>query len=130
MSGPLSNWDTTEWRLGDFKRLKRHLDWCYTLPRPEHGAMTDDLNTKRKRLYFRSIRRGTKESDLVIGGFAEANLSQMGARQLDQFEALLERNDPEVLAWIVGLTDPPTEFDNEVLDALRQFKKHMPHDRV
>ena len=92
--------------------------------------MMDDLDKQRKRLHFRSVRRGTKESDLVIGGFAEANLSQMGARQLDRFEALLERNDPEVLAWIVGLTDPPTEFDNEVLDALRQFKKHMPHDRV
>ena len=92
--------------------------------------MTDELDKQRKRLQFRSIRRGTKESDLVIGAFAEANLSQMNARQLDQFEALLERNDPDVLSWIIGLVDPPTEFDNEVLDALRNFKKHMPHVRV
>ena len=92
--------------------------------------MTDDLDKVRKRLHFRSIRRGTKESDLVIGGFAEANLSQMNARQLDQFEALLERNDPEVLSWIVGIADPPIEFDNEVLDALRHFKNHMPQNRV
>ena len=92
--------------------------------------MTDDLDKQRKRLQFRSIRRGTKESDLVIGGFAEANLSRMDAHQLDQFEALLERNDPDVLSWIIGLVDPPTEFDNEVLDALRNFKKHMPHVRV
>ena len=92
--------------------------------------MTDDLDKQRKRLQFRSIRRGTKESDLVIGGFAETNLSRMNARQLNQFEALLERNDPDVLSWIIGLADPPTEFDNEVLDALRNFKKHMPYDRV
>ena len=92
--------------------------------------MTDDLDTRRKRLYFRSIRRGTKESDLVIGGFAEANLPEMDASRLDQFEALLERNDPEVLSWIVGLQDPPPEFDNEVLDALRRFKNAMPSDRV
>lgn len=92
--------------------------------------MMDELDKQRKRLQFRSIRRGTKESDLVIGAFAEANLSQMNARQLDQFEALLERNDPDVLSWIIGLVDPPTEFDNEVLDALRNFKKHMPHVRV
>ena len=92
--------------------------------------MTDELNKQRKRLQFRSIRRGTKESDLVIGGFAKANVSLMNARQLDQFEALLERNDPDVMSWIIGLTDPPTEFDNEVLDALRNFKKHMPYDRV
>ena len=92
--------------------------------------MTDDLDKVRKRLHFRSIRRGTKESDLVIGGFAEANLSQMDASQLDQFEALLERNDPEVLSWIVGIADPPIEFENEVLDALRHFKNHMPQNRV
>ncbi len=92
--------------------------------------MTDDLDTQRKRLYFRSIRRGTKASDLVIGGFAAAKLSQMGARQLDQFEALLQRNDPEVLAWIVGVAEPPAEFDNEVLEALRRFKNDMPGDRV
>ncbi len=92
--------------------------------------MTDDLDNQRKRLYFRSIRRGTKESDLVIGGFAEASLSEMDARQLDQFEALLNENDPEVLAWIIGLTDPPAEFDNEVLEALRKFKNRMPSDRV
>ena len=92
--------------------------------------MTDELNKQRKRLNFRSIRRGTKESDLVIGGFAKANVSRMNARQLDQLEALLERNDPDVMSWIIGLTDPPTEFDNEVLNALRNFKKHMPYDRV
>ena len=92
--------------------------------------MTDELNKQRRRLQFRSIRRGTKESDLVIGGFAKANVSLMNARQLDQFEALLERNDLDVMSWIIGLTEPPTEFDNEVLDALRNFKKLMPYDHV
>ncbi len=92
--------------------------------------MADDLDRRRKRLYFRSIRRGTKESDLVIGGYAAANLAAMGARQLDQFEALRERNDPEVLSWIIGLAEAPAEFDNEVLEALRRFKNNMPSDRV
>ncbi len=92
--------------------------------------MTDDLDKQRKRLHFRSFRRGTKESDLVIGGFAEANLARMNAPALDQFESLLNQNDPEVLAWIVGLQDPPAEFDNEVLDDLRRFKNAMPNNRV
>ena len=92
--------------------------------------MTDDLDKQRKRLHFRSFRRGTKESDLVIGGFAEANLARMDARVLDQFEALLNQNDPEVLAWITALADPPDEFDNEVLDALRKFKNAMSDGRV
>ena len=92
--------------------------------------MTDDLDKQRKRLHFRSFRRGTKESDLVIGGFAVANLARMDAAALDQFESLLNRNDPEVLAWITGLADPPAEFDNEVMDELRSFKNAIPDDRV
>ena len=66
----------------------------------------------------------------MIGGFAKANVSRMNACQLDQFEALLDRNDPDVMSWIIGLTDPPSEFDNEVLDAFRKFKKHLSYDRV
>jgi len=92
--------------------------------------MTDDLDRQRKRLLFRSFRRGTKESDLVIGGFAEANLANMDARLLDQFEALLNQNDPDVLAWISALADPPEAFDNEVMAALRKFKNEMSERRV
>jgi len=92
--------------------------------------MADDLDRQRKRLLFRSFRRGTKESDLVIGGFAEANVTRMDARALDQFEALLNQNDPDVLAWVSALADPPEEFDNEVLQALRNFKTAMSDRRV
>ena len=35
--------------------------------------MPDTLETIRRKLRFRSLRRGTKESDLVIGGFAIAH---------------------------------------------------------
>jgi antitoxin CptB len=85
--------------------------------------MGADLDTRRKRLLFRSLRRGTKESDLVLGGFARAHVAALDADQLDHFEALLDRNDPDVLAWIVGLEPPPPEFDTDVLHMIRVFKE-------
>ena len=87
--------------------------------------MDDALTSRRRRALFRSRRRGTKESDLVIGGFAERYVPAMDIAQLDRFEALLERNDPEVLAWIVGQETPPEEFEHDVLDLLRDFKKSL-----
>lgn len=77
---------------------------------------------RRKRLLFRSLRRGTKESDLVIGGFAKAHLEAMNEAQLERFEALLERSDPEVLGWVIGRQPVPAEFDTDVMAMLMAFK--------
>lgn len=77
---------------------------------------------RRKRLLFRSLRRGTKESDLVIGGFAKVYLETMNEAQLDSFESLLERSDPEVLGWVIGQDPVPAEFDTDVMAMLMAFK--------
>ena len=77
---------------------------------------------RRKRLLFRSLRRGTKESDMVIGGFAKAHLEAMNEAQLERFEALLERSDPEVLGWVIGRQPVPAEFDTDVMAMLMAFK--------
>lgn len=87
--------------------------------------MSDRLDTIRRKLRFRSLRRGTKESDLVIGGFADAHLADLDAGQLDRFEALLDENDQDVLGWVIGLSEPPPAFDNDVLQMIRNFKKSI-----
>ncbi len=84
--------------------------------------MQQDLDARRKRILFRSLRRGTKESDLVIGGFAESNLLRLDAAQLDALEALLDRPDPELLGWVIGLHPVPAEFDTDVMAMLKAYK--------
>ncbi len=87
--------------------------------------MADDLARRRKRLLFRSTRRGMRESDFILGGFARRHVDGMSAEQLDRFEALLERNDPELMAWITGMTQVPAEWDNDVMHLLRDFKNTL-----
>ncbi|MEE2970389.1 MAG: succinate dehydrogenase assembly factor 2 [Pseudomonadota bacterium] len=87
--------------------------------------MSKNLNQQRKRILFRAHRRGTKESDMVIGGFAKAYVEDLTAAQLDRFEALLERNDPDVLGWVIGIATPPEEFDTDVLDMIKNFKYEL-----
>ncbi len=87
--------------------------------------MSKNLDQQRKRAIFRAHRRGTKESDLVIGGFAKAFVHEMTADQLDRFEALLERNDPDVLGWVIGIRPPPEEFDTDVLRMIQNFKNNL-----
>ena len=87
--------------------------------------MSDRLETQRRKLLFRSLRRGTKESDIVMGGFAEAHLGDLDEVQLARFEALLDANDQDVLCWVIGMHPPPPDYDTDVLRMLQNFKKSL-----
>lgn len=82
----------------------------------------DPLAARRKRCLFRAQRRGTRESDMLIGGFAREHLAELDEAQIERFEALLEHNDPEVLSWIVGVAPVPAEFDHDVMALLKSYR--------
>jgi antitoxin CptB len=83
---------------------------------------TETTETRRKRLRFRSWHRGTREMDLLVGNFADANLASFDDAQLDRFEALLLESDPDLYNWMIGRADPPEELDHDVMKLLRDFK--------
>ena len=60
----------------------------------------DDHEARLKRMTMRSWRRGTREMDLILGPFAEAELAVMDADSLDAYERLLEENDQDLYPWI------------------------------
>jgi len=84
--------------------------------------MDGALDIRRKRLLFRSWHRGTKETDLLLGSFAERHLAGMSEAQLDRYEALLEENDAALFDWITGRVPPPGEHDSDVLRLLMDFR--------
>jgi antitoxin CptB len=84
--------------------------------------MAEALDIRRKRLLFRSWHRGTKETDLLLGSFAEQHLSALSAAQLDRYEALLEENDAALFDWITRREPPPAEHDSDVLRLLMDFR--------
>ncbi len=83
--------------------------------------LTESLEIRRKRLRFQSQHRGTKELDLILGGFAEGQLETMTGAQLDRFEALLQRPDPLIYAWLSGQVSVPAEYDHDVMAELRRY---------
>jgi len=80
-----------------------------------------DLETRAKKVLFRAHHRGFKEADIVLGGFADAEVAGMDESELEAFEALLAVPDQELYAWITGNAAPPPDFDNPMLDRVRQF---------
>ena len=84
-------------------------------------------DVRHRRLLFRCWRRGTQESDLVLGSFAERCLKTMNGDQLGRFEALLDCTDPDLFDWIFGVSAPPPEHDHDVMQQLRVFcaERHL-----
>ncbi|MFI4989142.1 MAG: succinate dehydrogenase assembly factor 2 [Alphaproteobacteria bacterium] len=84
--------------------------------------MSAPLDPRLKRLHFRSWHRGTREMDLLLGGFAERHLGGLSESELAQYEALLEVADPEIYSWIAGQAPVPPAFDNAVMKLILNFK--------
>ena len=81
-----------------------------------------DLDTRRKRLLYRSSHRGMQETDLVLGRFAQRHLEAMSDQQLDRFEALLEESDNDLFNWISGRVAVPPSLDHDVMKMISNFK--------
>ena len=91
---------------------------------PAYGQehlLTSSSDIRRKRLSFRSWHRGTRESDLILGRFADAYLARFDDGQLDRYEALLECADADLFDWIIGRALPPPPHDHDVTRLLLSF---------
>jgi antitoxin CptB len=80
------------------------------------------MDDRRKKLRFRAWRRGFREIDLILGGFADQKLSDLTSVGLEDFERLLDAPDQEVYAWINGQEAPPAMHDTETLALIRAHK--------
>jgi antitoxin CptB len=92
-----------------------------TLTNVSHQPRETQFEIRCRRLLFRSWNRGTQESDLILGSFAETSLTSFDSIQFDRLEALLDCSDPDLFDWIFGVTAPPAQHDHDVMRLLRDF---------
>lgn len=76
---------------------------------------------RKARARFRAWHRGTREADYMIGGFFDRYHEGWNEAELAWFEALLEEDDVDVMAWALGTWPPPARFDGPLLEALRRL---------
>ncbi|USI73049.1 succinate dehydrogenase assembly factor 2 [Sphingomonas morindae] len=77
-----------------------------------------DRATELKRLRFRAWHRGTKEADLLIGGFFDRHAAGWGDAEIAWFAALLEEDDVDVMAWAIGTQVAPARFQGPLMEGL------------
>ena len=74
-----------------------------------------------KRLQWRAHHRGTKEADMLIGGFFDAHHAAWGPRECALVEEMLEEQDVDIMAWAHGTAEPPERFAGPMIEALTQL---------
>ena len=79
------------------------------------------LDDELKRLHWRAHHRGTREADMMIGGFFDAHHQQWGSLERAWFAGLLEQQDVDIMAWAIGTAEPPKRFHGPMMDALKRL---------
>ena len=85
---------------------------------------SDGLDPRRRRLLFRSWHRGTREADLIMGRFADAEIGTMPEAELAEFERLIEVPDRDLYLWLTGEAETPPSYDTPVFRRLKSFHTH------
>jgi antitoxin CptB len=72
----------------------------------------------RNRLQWR-CRRGIRELDLLLRRFLEQGYDRLSHEDERMFEYLLDQNDPDLLAWLMGNSDPMQENTRRLVADIR-----------
>lgn len=96
-----------------------------TIP-PYEDKFNEPLEEKRSRLLYQSRKRGMLENGLLLGSFANKFLDGFNEEQLTLYDRLinLPSNDWEIFYWATGARETPEDFDNSIMDLLKEHAKN------
>jgi antitoxin CptB len=81
--------------------------------------MLDSARLARAR--YRAWHRGTREADYMIGGFFDAHHANWDDDALGWFEALLDEQDVDIMAWAMQACAVPAEHDGSQMAAMQRL---------
>lgn len=78
---------------------------------------TDEI----KALRYRAWHRGTREADMLVGGFFDRHHCDWNDGERALFAELLDEQDADIIAWALGTAEPPPRFEGPMIQALKQL---------
>lgn len=79
------------------------------------------LEGRKQRARFRAWHRGTREADYLIGGFFDRYHATWTDTEMGWFEALLEEDDVDVMAWALQSQPVPARFQGELIARMQKL---------
>lgn len=85
----------------------------------EPAATLDPARLGKMR--FRAWHRGTREADYMIGCFFDRYHAQWSEAEATWFEALLDEDDVEIMAWALKTQPVPDSFAGPQMDLMMKL---------
>jgi antitoxin CptB len=80
------------------------------------------LDDRRKRLLFRCWHRGTREMDLILGRFADAEIADLSDGGWAERVRRVEAPDPDLYAALTGDRPVPAEYAGPLFARIKAFR--------
>ncbi len=81
-----------------------------------------DLDTRRRRILYRCWHRGIREMDLVLGQFAEENITDLSEEQLDELEIIMDEEDQDLIQMVTGASAIPEKFQTPLFEKIISYR--------
>ena len=75
-----------------------------------------------KKLIYRSKYTGTRETDILLGNFAESYLNKLSDENLKSYQKLLESGDPRIWRLSIDVEKTSSDKENYIINLIREFK--------
>jgi antitoxin CptB len=96
------------------------LDWDTIMTGSTRSS--SGLDDRRKRLLFRCWHRGTREMDLILGRFADAEIATLRDDEVGELERLIELPDPDLYAAVIGDKPIAPDYAGPLFDRIKAFR--------
>ncbi len=80
-----------------------------------------EMENLRRELLYKSTHRGCKETDILLGKYAEARLTTMDHATLNAYQELIEQPDNDIYDWITDKAALPTNLNAKLIYDIKQF---------
>ena len=84
--------------------------------------MNNEINNLKKRLIYRSLYRGTKEMDKLIGSFVQSNIDKFDDIQLKELEKFLDIDDDTLYKFYNGLPFETNIVKSGIFELFKNFE--------
>ena len=75
-----------------------------------------------KKLIYRSKYTGTRETDILLGNFADNHLKNLDDDDLLAYQDLLNSGDPRIWRLSIDIEKSKSSKENSLIDLIKEFK--------
>ena len=76
----------------------------------------------KRQIIYRSLHRGTKEMDILLGSFVKKYINKFNDKDLENLEKLLLKDDDQIFTWYFNKKSKIYFEKNNVTLLLKNFK--------